>query len=92
MWPVQGGMLGHTSGSAFSQATASSLANAAPTGPPGASGTLLNELGRNHGATTWAASKTNFAYVDGHVETKKIADTLAPFEWGQQFYSLSPNN
>jgi prepilin-type processing-associated H-X9-DG protein len=33
--------------------------------------------------------KTNFLYVDGHVEAKHIRDTLAPtFQWGEACYSI----
>ena len=37
------------------------------------------------------AGKTNFLYVDGHVETKHVFETLSPFQWGERFYSLNPN-
>ncbi len=44
-------------------------------------------IGRNHGKGKFA--KTNFLYVDGHVETKRIEETLAPtFQWGEQVYSI----
>lgn len=50
----------------------------------------LEWVGRNHGRG--ATAKTNFVYVDGHVETKTIEETLYPkFEWGATFYSLAPN-
>jgi prepilin-type N-terminal cleavage/methylation domain-containing protein/prepilin-type processing-associated H-X9-DG protein len=42
-------------------------------------------VGRNHGrrgTTKKNAPKTNFLYVDGHVETKTIEETLKPFQWG----------
>ncbi|MGD0767047.1 MAG: type II secretion system protein [Tepidisphaeraceae bacterium] len=63
----------------------------------------LAYVGRNHGggkkygtvagATTggWDLRQSNFLYVDGHVETKNVADTVYPkFQWGDSFYSL-PN-
>jgi prepilin-type processing-associated H-X9-DG protein len=51
--------------------------------------TRLDWVGRNHGRGAYDTKKTNFLYVDGHVETKHIKDTLDPaFEWGDQFYSL----
>jgi prepilin-type processing-associated H-X9-DG protein len=53
---------------------------------PGANLARPNWLGRNH------LGKTNFAYVDGHVESKTIESTLATFEWGERFYSLSPGD
>ena len=58
----------------------------------------LNWVGRNHGKKKLEAGfdvrKSNFLYVDGHVETKSIRDTVKPslFEWGERFYSLEPNN
>jgi prepilin-type N-terminal cleavage/methylation domain-containing protein/prepilin-type processing-associated H-X9-DG protein len=57
----------------------------------------LDWVGRNHGPAHYDASgfnlkTTNFLYVDGHVETKNIRDTLVPyFEWGDTMYSLNPN-
>ena len=54
--------------------------------------TRLDWVGRNHGKGDYDKKKTNFLYLDGHVETKPIRDTLEPrFEWGEQFYSLRPN-
>jgi prepilin-type N-terminal cleavage/methylation domain-containing protein/prepilin-type processing-associated H-X9-DG protein len=53
----------------------------------------LDWVGRNHGGSGWKARKTNFAYVDGHVEAKRLADTLGNnFEWGQRIYSLLPGD
>jgi prepilin-type N-terminal cleavage/methylation domain-containing protein/prepilin-type processing-associated H-X9-DG protein len=57
----------------------------------------LDWVGRNHGnhkldGQGWDLQKTNFLYLDGHVETKDIRDTLRPFEWGQTVYTLDPNN
>ncbi len=59
--------------------------------------TRLDWVGRNHGGRKIDAQgrnlrTTNFLYVDGHVETKSIYDTLSPWQWGDQFYSLSPNS
>lgn len=56
-----------------------------PAGPAGGVA-RLNWLGRNH------QGKTNFAYVDGHVESKTIEETLRPFEWGERFFSLMPGD
>jgi prepilin-type N-terminal cleavage/methylation domain-containing protein/prepilin-type processing-associated H-X9-DG protein len=63
--------------------------------------TSLDFVGRNHGnpksygsvpGTTvghWDLRQTNFLYVDGHVDTKKLIDTLYPkFQWGDSMYSL----
>jgi len=62
----------------------------------------LAYVGRNHGSkaygsvagattTGWDLRTSNFLYVDGHVDTKKVSDTVYPkFQWGDSFYSL-PN-
>ena len=59
-----------------------------------ASTTRLDWVGRNHGKLQGYPDKcrSNFLYVDGHVETKSIYETLTPFQWGQQFYTLNPND
>jgi prepilin-type N-terminal cleavage/methylation domain-containing protein/prepilin-type processing-associated H-X9-DG protein len=69
--------------------------------------TSLDWVGRNHGTfklgsvptNNYKASvsgfdlrTTNFLYCDGHVEIKSIADTLRPWEWGDQMYSLNPGS
>jgi prepilin-type N-terminal cleavage/methylation domain-containing protein/prepilin-type processing-associated H-X9-DG protein len=62
----------------------------------------LDEVGRNHGnkkygsfsadglnRTNWDLRQSNFLYVDGHVETKHVVDTVSPVnEWGPDFYTL----
>jgi prepilin-type processing-associated H-X9-DG protein len=48
----------------------------------------LDWVGRNHGRGTFKQKLTNFLYLDGHVETKAIEDTLSPFQWGDAFYSI----
>jgi prepilin-type N-terminal cleavage/methylation domain-containing protein/prepilin-type processing-associated H-X9-DG protein len=64
--------------------------------PPGSNLSRLDWVGRNHGshklANGWDMRQSNFLYVDGHVETKHILDTLTPWQWGQQFYSLTPGD
>jgi len=56
-------------------------------------GMRLSWVGRNHGDGAWNKRKTNFGYVDGHVERKSIFDTLTPnFEWGSRVYSLEPGD
>jgi prepilin-type processing-associated H-X9-DG protein len=62
----------------------------------------LDFVGRNHGQKTygyvagstkggWDLRTSNFLYVDGHVETKNVAETVYPYnEWGEKFYSLPP--
>jgi prepilin-type N-terminal cleavage/methylation domain-containing protein/prepilin-type processing-associated H-X9-DG protein len=58
------------------------------------SNTTLDWVGRNHGRRTLDGAgfdlrKSNFLYLDGHVEGKNVRDTLLPtFQWGDQFYSL----
>jgi prepilin-type processing-associated H-X9-DG protein len=57
----------------------------------------LDWVGRNHGTKKldnqgWDLRRTNFLYLDGHVETKHIRETLTPWQWGQTIYSLSPND
>jgi prepilin-type processing-associated H-X9-DG protein len=48
----------------------------------------LDWVGRNHGRGKYSQKTTNFLYVDGHVETRTIEDTLTPFQWGDRFYSI----
>jgi prepilin-type N-terminal cleavage/methylation domain-containing protein/prepilin-type processing-associated H-X9-DG protein len=63
-------------------------------------GSRLDWVGRNHGyGQKPTDKKTNFAYVDGHVETKSINETVAqnlgdatPWEWGSRMFTLSPND
>ncbi|MGH7213583.1 MAG: type II secretion system protein [Tepidisphaeraceae bacterium] len=62
--------------------------------------TRLDWVGSNHGRLTkYRDNRTNFLYVDGHVETKSIKETIpattgdsSPWEWGEQHYTLMPNN
>ena len=60
--------------------------------------TTLDWVGRNHGRPSFDGNgfdsrKTNFLYLDGHVETKRIRETITPgFEWGENFYSLAGGN
>jgi prepilin-type N-terminal cleavage/methylation domain-containing protein/prepilin-type processing-associated H-X9-DG protein len=72
--------------------------------PAGKSVTTLDWVGRNHGSFKlgtvtgsgtsgsiggWDLRTTNFLYCDGHVENKNIVDTITPWEWGDQMYSLN---
>jgi prepilin-type N-terminal cleavage/methylation domain-containing protein/prepilin-type processing-associated H-X9-DG protein len=55
--------------------------------------TLLDWVGRNHGgkkhdAKGYDTRLSNFLYLDGHVVTKHVKETIAPFEWGDKFYTL----
>jgi prepilin-type N-terminal cleavage/methylation domain-containing protein/prepilin-type processing-associated H-X9-DG protein len=64
--------------------------------------TTLDFVGRNHGVgkpmgsvagagSGWDLRKSNFLYLDGHVETKHISETVSPIsQWGAKFYSLPP--
>ena len=59
----------------------------------------LDWVGRNHAKGEKPAdNKTNFLYVDGHVELKHISETIpkdtsgSPWEWGKELYSVTPNN
>jgi prepilin-type processing-associated H-X9-DG protein len=62
-------------------------------------GSRLDWVGRNHGnGEKPTDNKSNFLYLDGHVETKSILETLpkdstvqTPWEWGDRPYSTSPN-
>jgi prepilin-type N-terminal cleavage/methylation domain-containing protein/prepilin-type processing-associated H-X9-DG protein len=64
--------------------------------PGQSSNTRLDFVGRNHGhgkdSSGKSLAKTNFLYCDGHVETKRLEETVSPsFQWGEQFYSMTPN-
>ena len=65
--------------------------------PGGASSSRLDWIGRNHGRRIlekgFDVRKSNFLYVDGHCESKGIKETVEPrFEWGEKFYSITPNS
>ena len=76
-------------------------ANSPVSTPPDCS---LDFVGRNHGQkrlgtiasdplhrNNWDLRKSNFLYLDGHVEAKHVAETIYPsYQWGSQFYSLTP--
>lgn len=60
--------------------------------------TRLDWVGRNHPGDGQTArdKRTNFVYLDGHVETKSILDTVpqqasdpGPWEWGDRVYTMS---
>jgi prepilin-type N-terminal cleavage/methylation domain-containing protein/prepilin-type processing-associated H-X9-DG protein len=66
--------------------------------------TSLDFVGRNHAAKKtgsvggdgkargdWDLRKSNFLYVDGHVDTKHVTETVYPKnQWGEEFYDLEP--
>jgi prepilin-type N-terminal cleavage/methylation domain-containing protein len=69
--------------------------------------TSLDWVGRNHGSlklgsipnskgtasiSGWDMRRTNFLYCDYHVETKNVAQTLSPWQWGDRMYSLNPGS
>jgi prepilin-type N-terminal cleavage/methylation domain-containing protein/prepilin-type processing-associated H-X9-DG protein len=66
------------------------------------SNSRLDWVGRNHDRKKLGTQgtrsgvdlrRTNFLYLDGHVETKHVFETVGPsFQWGDLFYSLQPNN
>jgi prepilin-type N-terminal cleavage/methylation domain-containing protein/prepilin-type processing-associated H-X9-DG protein len=60
---------------------------------PGDDANTLAFVGRNHGrmgSDKKTAPKTNFLYLDGHVETKLLEETIQPFQWGalDRIYSM----
>lgn len=61
--------------------------------PGGTMETLLDMVGRNHGrrrfdSELYDSRKTNFLYLDGHVLTRHVKETIADGEWGDKFYTL----
>ena len=74
-----------------------------PIGSTGGPDTTLDFVGRNHGVGHpigqvagsaqggWDLRQSNFLYLDGHVETKHVSQTVYPInQWGAKFYSLPP--
>jgi prepilin-type N-terminal cleavage/methylation domain-containing protein/prepilin-type processing-associated H-X9-DG protein len=94
------GGTGYTNG-AYWPILASDLSPTAPTadpvsGPTSPTSTRLDWVGHNHPGAggNYNGGKTNFAYVDGHSETKMVADTVGlgtAFEWGDYCYTLDPS-
>ena len=58
-----------------------------------ASPTTLNAVGRHHGgggaSETEYGGRSNFAFIDGHVETLKLRDTLTNRQWGERFFAIT---
>jgi prepilin-type processing-associated H-X9-DG protein len=60
---------------------------------PGAKLPWLDWVGRNHQRKGLVGSRSsNFLFADGHAVNTTIFDTLQPFQWGSEFYSLQPGN
>lgn len=49
--------------------------------------TTLNAVGRHH-----SGRKANFVFVDGHVETMTVKESVRRRLWGDRFYSITGNN
>ncbi|HEY7087656.1 MAG TPA: prepilin-type N-terminal cleavage/methylation domain-containing protein [Tepidisphaeraceae bacterium] len=83
-------------GTLFHPATKDDLAKSKPIDKASGSDnskTRLDWVGRVHGGKSdWFSRKTNFLFVDGHVETKLLEETLDPFQWGERFFSLQDNS
>mgnify|MGYP001329470944 CR=1 FL=1 len=60
----------------------------------GSAQTTLNAIGRHHpgGEDKSMGGRTNFAFVDGHVEQLTVLDTVQRRLWGDRFYSITGNN
>lgn len=58
------------------------------TDPDFNAGHHLDWVGRNHGSWLFWSRRSTFGYADGHVESKTLQETLSPFEWGQECYSI----
>jgi len=91
------GGTGYTGGAYWPvSAAGGELSATAPVGDQGngSSATRLDWVGHNHpgGGINYSNGKTNFSYVDGHVETKMVIDTVqqGAFEWGDKCYTLNP--
>jgi len=56
----------------------------------GTSETELNAVGRIWGGKeSGEGGKTNFGYVDGHVETTTLKETIEKKRWGDRFWSIT---
>lgn len=59
---------------------------------PTASGSTAVAVGRHHTGRDDFGGTSNFAFVDGHVETTNIAKTIVKRRWGDRYYSITGNN
>jgi prepilin-type N-terminal cleavage/methylation domain-containing protein/prepilin-type processing-associated H-X9-DG protein len=54
--------------------------------------TTLSWVGRNHGKRQLKQGRdtrvTNFLYLDGHVVTKNLDETVRAWEWGERVYTI----
>ena len=65
--------------------------NHGATGPKLGNVTYIQPDGTQKTISGWDQRTSNFLYLDGHVETKNVADTVYPLnQWGAKFYSLPP--
>jgi prepilin-type N-terminal cleavage/methylation domain-containing protein/prepilin-type processing-associated H-X9-DG protein len=81
-----------TGGTAIYRDTDKDVSAEPPTGAGQPIASLLDWIGRNHGTGKVGERKSNFLYVDGHVETKHVRETVYPaFQWGHTYYSLAQN-
>lgn len=83
----------HPTKGIFTPAKLDDLSKDPQNNPGAAVVTLLDWVGRNHGSYKkdnrgYDIRKSNFLYLDGHVETKSVLETLTPFQWGEKFYTL----
>jgi prepilin-type processing-associated H-X9-DG protein len=79
-------------GTAIYRVTDNDVSAEPPVGAGQQIASLLDWIGRNHGTGKVGERKSNFLYVDGHVETKHVRETVLPtFQWGHTYYSLAQN-
>jgi prepilin-type N-terminal cleavage/methylation domain-containing protein/prepilin-type processing-associated H-X9-DG protein len=65
--------------------------NHGATGPKLGTVSYVQPDGTTKTISGWDMRSSNFLYLDGHVETKNVADTVYPLnQWGAKFYSLPP--
>jgi prepilin-type N-terminal cleavage/methylation domain-containing protein/prepilin-type processing-associated H-X9-DG protein len=54
---------------------------------------ILNAVGRHHpGKKDEWGGTANFVFIDGHVETMTVAQSIRDRKWGDRYYSLTGNN
>ena len=75
------------------KATVADLDKDPQNNPGGSAECTLNWVGRNHGRKRFDtdgldARQTDFLYLDGHVQTRHIKETIKDDQWGEKFYTL----